>query len=111
MSGVVVVYQYDTGTVAWSPLQELTGSHTTGGFYGSSVAMVHDSGTSVLTIAVGEPGATTTAGSVFIHRYESSAWTTQQLTSDAVGIFGSSIALSGNMLVVGEASYLSNNGT
>jgi hypothetical protein len=105
------VYQYDTSaSTAWTTMRQLTGPTAADELYGSSVAMVYDTTTGVLTIAVGAPGAASAAGSVWIHRYTDVAWNTQQLTSDAAGSFGANLALSGSVLAVGEPSHSTNQG-
>ena len=112
MLGVVVVYQYDTGTALWSPMIELTMDQTAANaYYGSSLAMIHDSGTDWLTIAVGAPG--TYPGFVFVHRHltTGTSWSNQSLTSTAsMNSFGISVALYGNVLAVGENAITSSTG-
>ena len=105
------MYQHTGGRGQWSSLAVLTGSTVSGDLYGSSLAMVHDAATGVLTLAVGAPGAASTAGFVWIHKYQDAVWSEgQQLTSDTEGSFGASLALLGNMLVVGESALSTNNG-
>jgi hypothetical protein len=108
ITGVVVVFKYTTQI--WENFAELTATETVrSDGYGTSIAMQYDTTNAILTVAVGAPGAVDTPGCVFIHRFKDGTWLeVQKLVSDSVSntfpTFGSTIALNGNVLIVGDGS-------
>ena len=71
-----------------------------------TLVMAYDADNSSLTVAV-------SFGAVIIHRFSetSGLWAaTQVLTRNSAGLFGTTLAVNGNVLVVGESTYNFSNG-
>lgn len=90
----------------WTPMQEFTGSTTAqGDFFGMTAAL---DGNQAVIGATQDDDLGSNSGSVFVFDYNGTNWVenTQLLApdGDASDRFGSSVALSGDLLVVGSPS-------
>src|SRR5262249_39098188 len=96
-------FRFNTGSGQWEPEQLLTASDgAASDQFGVSVAI---SGNVIAVGAFGDDTATgTDIGSVYMFRYNGSAWVEEQkiLSNGSSGdAFGRSVAVSGDLLVVG----------
>jgi hypothetical protein len=103
--GAAYVFRYDGG--AWSEEEELIASDGVGfNFFGESVAL--SSGLAVVGAMWDDVGANEYQGSAYVYRFDGGDWIEEAklLASDGAAgdWFGWSVALSGNVALVGAAS-------